>query len=380
MMPYISPPNDDTAAHSHITLRELRDLLRVDPPAIDVRPDEARPGDLVTIKDLSGSRFLSLQKGVLVGRADLNADVRNPVPIKPESVVAIHHRAAEGDFVIIESLATPRLGRVEGIEHEGAQGGPVYVVRTFLDGRRWANARMRFGANDLWPVPAEAATGLLTKMGLPVPPAIRATGSVALAERQPPVPPAGQPLAAIPPMAPGEFADTFARVAYPAPFRRYQSMALDAFDQARAAGRRRAYLVLPPGAGKTLIGLEIARRLGNRCLILGPNTAIQEQWVRQWTDYQPALVKAGDTPDLAAPITALTYQAICDLASHNPLLDQQVAEWQADVEGEHPAAADANPHHRAEVARVRAHARMLIAGSGDHEKLLSILHPNGQQA
>ena len=180
-------------------------------------------------------------------------------------------------------------------------------------------------------------------------------------------------------MPPGELANVFAKVGFPGPFRRYQSMALDAFDKARAGGRRRAYLVLPPGAGKTLIGLEIARRLGNRCLVLGPNTAIQGQWIRQWRAYQPALIDAGDGTDLATPITALTYQAICDLDSHNPVLEQQVAEWQAAVEGEHPAAADSNPHHRAEAARLRAHARTLIAGSGDHEKLLSILHLNGQR-
>src|SRR5260370_14319190 len=110
-------------------------------------------------------------------------------------------------------------------------------------------------------------------------------------------------------------------------------MALDAFEKARASGRRRAYLVLPPGAGKTLIGLEIARRLGNRCLVLGPNTAIQEQWVKQWRTYQPASVGAGDTTDLTAPIPPLTSQAISHLDSHNPLLKQQVADRQAARQG-----------------------------------------------
>ena len=64
------------AAQSHITLRELRDLLAVQPPAIDIPPGEARPGDLVAIKDLAGSHFLSIQNGVLVVRADLNAELQ----------------------------------------------------------------------------------------------------------------------------------------------------------------------------------------------------------------------------------------------------------------------------------------------------------------
>src|SRR6266550_2431967 len=103
------------AAQSHITLRELRDLLVVQPPATDIPPGEARPGDLVAIKDLPGTRFLTIQDGVLVGRVDLNAEVRNPIPVKANTVIAIHHRPAEGDFVIVESLVTPRLGRIESI-------------------------------------------------------------------------------------------------------------------------------------------------------------------------------------------------------------------------------------------------------------------------
>src|SRR5438477_426718 len=143
-----------------------------------------------------------------------------------------------------------------------------------------------------------------------------------------------------PPMPPGELAEAFSKVAFPGPFRRYQGMAIDAFEKSRASGRRRAYLVLPPGAGKTLVGLEIARRLGNPTLALGPNTAIQEQWVKQWRAYQPATVEAGDSPDLKTPITALTYQSICNLDSHNPALDEQIAEWQSSLDSAHPATAD----------------------------------------
>jgi hypothetical protein len=179
-------------------------------------------------------------------------------------------------------------------------------------------------------------------------------------------------------MPAGALAGLFAKVSFPGQLRRYQSMAIDEFEKARACGRRRAYLVLPPGAGKTLVGLEIARRLGNRALALGPNTAIQEQWVKEWGQYVPALVEASDSPSLETPITALTYQAICNLDSHNPAVEEQIAEWQSTVEGVHPVEAGANPHHRADAARLRGHARKLIAEGGDHERLLSILHPNGR--
>lgn len=65
-------------------------------------------------------------------------------------------------------------------------------------------------------------------------------------------------------------------------WRVYQQQALDAFDADVAAGDNRAYLVLPPGAGKTMIGLEAARRLGRRSLVLVPNTAVQAQWAAAW--------------------------------------------------------------------------------------------------
>ena len=38
------------------------------------------------------------------------------------------------------------------------------------------------------------------------------------------------------------------------------------------------YLVIPPGGGKTLVGLEAARQLARPMLVLCPNTAIQAQW------------------------------------------------------------------------------------------------------
>src|SRR5215475_7457724 len=62
----------------------------------------------------------------------------------------------------------------------------------------------------------------------------------------------------------------------------HQARALAAFDDGQLPGSRSAYLVVPPGGGKTLIGLEAARRAGRTTLVLCPNTAIQAQWIAQW--------------------------------------------------------------------------------------------------
>jgi len=69
-------------------------------------------------------------------------------------------------------------------------------------------------------------------------------------------------------------------LAFDGTWRRYQALALDAFEDDRRHRRRRTHIVAPPGSGKTLLGMEIVRRLGTRALVLVPNTAVQEQWVR----------------------------------------------------------------------------------------------------
>ncbi len=72
--------------------------------------------------------------------------------------------------------------------------------------------------------------------------------------------------------------DGWGGLAFASAWRHYQRLALDAFDADRAAGRRSTHIVAPPGSGKTVIGLEIARRLGEPALVLCPTSAIREQW------------------------------------------------------------------------------------------------------
>jgi superfamily II DNA or RNA helicase len=97
-------------------------------------------------------------------------------------------------------------------------------------------------------------------------------------------------------------------------FRRYQSMALDAVDRLAAVGERQAYVVMPPGSGKTALALEIARRLGRRTLVLTPQTAVQGQWVAQWREFGPPgrehPCPASTDRSLQAAVTVLTYQAL----------------------------------------------------------------------
>ncbi len=95
----------------------------------------------------------------------------------------------------------------------------------------------------------------------------------------------------------------------PFPLRRHQREALAALAAARSRGRRRSWVVLPPGAGKTLVGLETIRLEGLPAVVLSPNTAIQGQWVRGWESFG-ADASAGTDRELRCPVTALTYQSL----------------------------------------------------------------------
>ena len=90
----------------------------------------------------------------------------------------------------------------------------------------------------------------------------------------------------------------------------HQQRALSALGAAWEAGRSRAWVVLPPGAGKTLVGLETAQDAiddGAKVVVLSPNTAIQGQWLRQ----AAALgLSASSSRELTAPLTSLTYQSV----------------------------------------------------------------------
>ncbi|UOE18172.1 DEAD/DEAH box helicase family protein [Thermobifida halotolerans] len=98
---------------------------------------------------------------------------------------------------------------------------------------------------------------------------------------------------------------------WPGELRPYQRQALEALEARWASGDRRAWVVLPPGAGKTLIGLEAARRIGRRTVVFVPNTAIQSQWIAQWREFErPGGCTAGSQRSLEHDVTVLTYQSL----------------------------------------------------------------------
>jgi superfamily II DNA or RNA helicase len=127
--------------------------------------------------------------------------------------------------------------------------------------------------------------------------------------------------------------------------RRYQELALAAFEADRAAARRHTYVVAPPGSGKTVMGLEMARRIGAPAVVLCPTAAIQSQWAAH------------------REVTALTYQALCRTDDPEGAL-RAVAEARL-------GPAVASRRRDEELARAVAALKVDLARSGGARELMS---------
>ena len=185
-----------------------------------------------------------------------------------------------------------------------------------------------------------------------------------------------------------------ARLRFRGEWRRYQRFALEAFERDVAAGRTRTHLVAPPGSGKTLLGVELVRRLGRPALVLAPNTAIQAQWIRSVELFRGD----GDTEPVAGaepgvPIACLSYQALSQLDDPGAVLGDLAAErWAAErasATGEEPSVVarqaagwtgEAARRRRRELARITASLKREIA-RGEHAgaEVLALLAPSARE-
>lgn len=66
------------------------------------------------------------------------------------------------------------------------------------------------------------------------------------------------------------------------PWRSYQARVLGNLD--RHLEDRKLHIIAPPGSGKTVLGLEILRRIGKPGLVLSPTIAIRDQWIVRWRE------------------------------------------------------------------------------------------------
>lgn len=120
------------------------------------------------------------------------------------------------------------------------------------------------------------------------------------------------------------------RMQFKGVWRDYQALVLEEMMDHLANGR--LHVVAAPGAGKTILGLEIVRRLGRRALVFAPTVAIRDQWEHRLA---PLFLDEPPGPEdvshqLADPrqLTLATYQAL-DAFRRSDDIDRLVQELNA---------------------------------------------------
>ena len=102
-------------------------------------------------------------------------------------------------------------------------------------------------------------------------------------------------------------------VAFQGTFRDYQQRILDHAEQYIAEGKLN--IVMPPGSGKTILGLELIRRCRKACLIISPTVATRDHWGKRLGEYflkeESRFQELFSTDlDQAKVINALTYEEL----------------------------------------------------------------------
>jgi superfamily II DNA or RNA helicase len=102
------------------------------------------------------------------------------------------------------------------------------------------------------------------------------------------------------------------RMRFSGRWRDYQRRVLDELES--ALSDRRLHLVAAPGSGKTIVGLEIMRRLGRPAIILAPSRTIRDQWsgrlVPMFLSEPPGPEEVSTDLEAGAAMITATYQAL----------------------------------------------------------------------
>jgi superfamily II DNA or RNA helicase len=118
-------------------------------------------------------------------------------------------------------------------------------------------------------------------------------------------------------------------------WREYQARVLSELDS--HLDDSHLHVVAAPGSGKTILGLEVLRRLGKPALIIAPSIAIRNQWIDRLTSMfmeSPQNIDEWITKDIRNPktLTFITYQAL-----HAVFSGEEIEEEEDELEEEESA-------------------------------------------
>lgn len=167
--------------------------------------------------------------------------------------------------------------------------------------------------------------------------------------------------------------------------RQYQS---DVLERIEVEPGGQMHIVAPPGSGKTLLGLLLAARHGERAVVLTPTVVIREQWAAQAAELASDPDAVSQDPEQPGDLTALTYQSLSVLDRANPFADLARARWRDELEADGRApdiaetwladleAGNTGAYRRGIARRSRTLRRRLA--QEDPDALAATLHPNAR--
>jgi superfamily II DNA or RNA helicase len=175
-------------------------------------------------------------------------------------------------------------------------------------------------------------------------------------------------------------------------FRTYQKTVLAQAESEGSDGR--LHIVAPPGAGKTVIGVELARHFGHPAVVFAPTTTIQQQWLHTVGLFTEDALESvvSDDPARIAPLGVFTYQLIATQDHADEDFREAAARLWAEtlVDEGHERTSEAalariaavranNPSwYRREEARYRSELRRRMLRE-DPSSLGTILHDNARR-
>jgi len=153
------------------------------------------------------------------------------------------------------------------------------------------------------------------------------------------------------------------------------------------------HLVAPPGAGKTIVGLELIGRFDAPAVVFAPTSTIQHQWVDKAGLFTPTSHTVTSTdPTALSRVNVFTYQLISVAGDANAMLeDAAAAEWASTlvadrVVDDDVAATDriatmktANPNAYKREIRTRVQRLRRKALRGEAVDVEQWLHPNARR-
>ena len=114
----------------------------------------------------------------------------------------------------------------------------------------------------------------------------------------------------------------FSKISFKWTFRDYQQKVLD--NANKHLLDKKIHIVAAPGSGKTVLGLELIRRLGAPALVLSPSVSIKQQWGDRFAEcYLPETENVNEyvSFDIMKPslLTSITYQALHAAVNRLPM-------------------------------------------------------------